>query len=227
LKEGSRVTTTMEKLTLVETISIVDGTIENPITPYEVPLTKGIDSALGTMSHMIHKLGVAFNIGKTKGASVTYTVWVDDIETAIVFGQSVGLVIKEKASEAYLKEAGLKKLTLKDFTIDFTAFSIAKPAIVNVIKYHLGAYLEASVRAASYKQTAKTFFKKEIEVGKADMASWSVQTRSAVELTLYSIRDITLAAQEENTTPYLDSNRESARLGIAFKKEQRALKASK
>lgn len=216
----------MQKLSLVETKFIVDGTIENASTPYDIPLTKGIDSALGTLSHLIHKLGVAFNIGKSKGASVTYTLQVDGEDTAIVFGTSIGLVIKEKASEAYLKEAGLKKLTLKDFIMDFTSFSIAKPAIVSVIKYHLGAYLDGETRAASYSETAKKYFGTKVD-GKADLASWATQNKSAAEITLYAVRDLNIAAQAENTNDYLEQNRQSARFAIEYKKEQRALKSSK
>jgi hypothetical protein len=176
---------------------------------------------------MIHQLGTKFKTAQTKGASVTYTLWVDDIETAIVFGTSIGLVIKEKASEAYLKEGGLKKLTLKDFTLDFTAFRIALPAVRNVIKYHLGAYLDAQTRAESYKDTAKKYFDRDLKEGKSDLSSWAVQTRSAIETNLYLVRDLMEAAQQENTSDYLEQNRESSRRAIEFKKEQRALKASK
>ena len=227
MKEGSRVTTTMEKLTLVETISVKDGFIANPSTPFDIPMDKGIDSAVGSVAHMIHQLGTQFKIGQTKGASVTYTLQVDGMDTAIVFGTSLGLVIKEKASEAYLKEGGLKKLTLKDFTLDFTAFRIALPAIRNVIKYHLGAYLDAQTRAESYKDTAKKYFDKDIKEGKSDLSSWAVQTKSAIEFNLYLVRDLMAAAQEENTSDYLELHRESSRRAIEFKSEQRKLKASK
>lgn len=217
----------MEKLTLVETISVKDGFIANPSTSFDIPMDKGIDSAIGTLAHMIHQLGTQFKVAQTKGASVTYTLQVNEMDTAIVFGTSLGLVIKEKASEAYLKEGGLKKLTLKDFTLDFTSFRIALPAIRNVIKYHLGAYLDADTRAESYKDTAKKFFDKDLKEGKSDLSSWSVQTKAAIETSLYIVRDLMEAAQQENTSDYLEQNRESSRRAIEFKKEQRALKSSK
>jgi hypothetical protein len=219
----------MEKLTLtlVETISVKDGIIANPSTPFDISMEKGIDSAVGTLAHMIHQLGIDFNKSRSKGASVTYTLQVDGVDTAIVFGTNLGLVIKEKASEAYLKEGGLKKLTLKDFTLDFTAFRIALPAIRNVIKYHLGAYLDSETRAAAYKETVKKYFDKDIKEGKSDLTSWSVQTKAAIETSLYVVRDLMEAAQQENTSEYLEMNRESSRRAIEFKKEQRALKSSK
>jgi hypothetical protein len=215
----------MQKLTLIETKAIVDGTIENPTFEFNIPLEKGIDSALKTLAHSIHKLGTQFKIGQTKGASVSYSIQVDGVDTGIVFSSREGLAIKEKSGEAFLKEAGLKKLTLKDFTADFTAFSLTLPAIVNVIKYHLGAYLGAEDRAASYKATAKDYFGKTTE-GKSDLASWSVQTKAATEKVLYGIKDLMEAAAAENTDDYMEQRRQSARLSIAFKAEQRKLIAA-
>ena len=215
----------MQKLTLIETKAIVDGTIENPTFEFNIPLEKGIDSGLKTLAHAIHKMGTQFKLSQTKGASVSYSIQVDGIETGIVFSSREGLVIKEKSGEAFLKEAGLKKLTLKDFTSDFTAFSLTLPAIVNVIKYHLGAYLGAEDRAASYKATAKDYFGKTTE-GKSDLASWSVQTKAATEKVLYGIKDMMEAAAAENTDDYMEQRRQSARLSIAFKSEQRKLIAA-
>lgn len=214
----------MKKLTLVETKAVTDGSLENPIAKYEISLEKGVDSAINTLAHKIHQLGTQFALSRTKGMSVSYSLVVDDIQTSIVFSNKVGLTIKEKSSEAYLKEAGLKKLTLSDFTIDYTAFCIAHPAITNVIKYHLGVYMEGNERADIYKATAKTFFKNDVE-GKADLVSWSVQTKSAVEKTLYGIQDLMKEANADNTDKYLDEKRASAAKSIEFKKEQRKLEA--
>jgi hypothetical protein len=214
-------TNNMKKLTLVQTLSVNEGTIANPTSEFNIPLDKGIDSALNKLVHSIHKLGTAFKLSQSKGMSVAFHVRVDDTDTSVVISSREGLVIKEKSSEAYLKEAGLKKITLKDFTVDFTVFSLTLPAIVNVFKYHLGAYMDADSRAESYKSTAKTYFQRDLKEGKSDLASWSVQTKSATETVLYALQDMMSAAKAENTNDYLEQRRESARLAIEFKKEQR------
>jgi hypothetical protein len=216
----------MQKLTLIETKAIVDGTIENPSTPFEISLEKGIDSAINSLITRIHQLATAFQIGKTKGASVVYSISVDGIQTSIAFGSGIGLTIKENSKEAYLKEAGLKKMTLTAFTMDYTAFRIAHPVIASVVKYHLGAYLDADTRAESYKATAKAIFKKDIKEGKSDLASWSVQTRATAEKSLYGIQDKMAEAAAENTDEYMESRRESSLRAIAFKSEQRKLIAA-
>ena len=215
----------MQTLTLLETKSVVEGTIENPCTPFDIPLTKGIDSALGTLAYRIHQLGTAFNIGKTKGAKVVYSIAVDGIETGIAFGSGIGLTVKEDSKAAYLKEAGLKKMTLTAFTLDHTAFCIAHEVIVSVIKYHLGAYLSGEDRADSYKATAKRYFKVEKEEGKSDLVSWSVQTKATAEKALYGIQDLTASAQAENSDEYMVERRKTSDRAIAWKKEQRRLKA--
>jgi hypothetical protein len=214
-------TNNMKQLILVQTLSVSEGTIANPTSEFNIPLDKGFDSALNKLVHSIHKLGTAFKVSQSKGMSVAYHVRVDGADTSVVISSREGLVIKEKASEAYLKEAGLKKITLKDFTVDFTVFSLTLPAIVNVFKYHLGAYMDADSRAESYKSTAKTYFKKDMKEGKSDLASWAQQTKSAAEKVLYVLQDAMEAARVENTDDYLENRRESARLAIEFKKEQR------
>ena len=216
----------MQKLTLIETVTVTEGTIENPVTPYEISLEKGIDSAINSLITRIHHLGTAFKIGKTKGASVVYSIEVDGCPTSIAFGSGIGLAIKENSKEAYLKEAGLKKMTLTAFTMDYTAFRIAHPVIASVVKYHLGAYLDAETRAESYKNTAKAIFKKDIKEGKSDLVSWSVQTRATAEKSLYGIQDYMEKATAENTDDYMEQRRESSRRAIAFKSEQRKIAAA-
>jgi hypothetical protein len=217
----------MQTLTLIETKTVISGTIENPIDHFDIPLTKGIDSALNSLATRIHQLGTAFNIGKTKGAKVTYSIGIDDIETGIVFGSGIGLTVKEDSKAAYLREAGLKKMTLTAFTLDHTAFCIAHEVIVSVIKYHLGAYLSEEDRADSYKATAKRYFKVEMEEGKSDLVSWSVQTKATAEKALYGIQDLTASAQAENSDEYMVERRKTSDRAIAWKKEQRALTAKK
>jgi hypothetical protein len=217
----------MEKLTLVESISIENGSIENGSTPYDISLEKGIDSAIGKLAYRIHQLGTAFKIGKTTGAKVVYTVQVDGFDTSIAFGSGIGLTVKEDSKAAYLKEAGLKKMTLTAFTLDHTAFCIAHEVIVSVIKYHLGAYLDAAERADSYKATAKRFFKVDMQEGKSDLVSWSVQTRATAEKALYGIQDLNTAAQAENSDAYMEDRRKTANLAIEFRKAQKKLAASK
>ncbi len=213
----------MQKLQLVETKAIKDGVIENPTTAYEISLEKGIGSAINTLISRIHQLGTDFHLNKGTGMSVLYTVRIDGEDTHIKIGPRVGLAIKEKKEEAWLKEAGLKKLTLSDFTQDYPAFRQLFEAIAGIVKYHIGTYLSPEQRAEIYKETAARYFNVKLEEGKADEVSWSVQTKAQTEKYLYGLADLAQAAKAENSDDYMESKRASASKSIAWKEEQRAL----
>ncbi len=213
----------MQKLQLVETKAIKDGVIDNASTPYEISLEKGVGSAINTLISRIHQLGTDFNLNKGKGMSVLYTVRIDGEDTHIKIASRVGLAIKEKKDEAWLKEAGLKKLTLSDFTQDYPAFRQLFEAIAGVVKYHIGPYLSPEQRAEIYKETAARYFNVKLEEGRADEVSWSVQTKAQTEKYLYGLQDLAQAAKSENSDDYMESKRASASRSIAWKEEQRAL----
>jgi hypothetical protein len=224
--KGRAVDTNNMKLILVETKIVKDGTIENSNAPYTIPTEKGFDSSVKTLLHVIHKLATKFKLDDSKGMEVRYSVEINGVETGVVISSRLGLVIKEKPSEAYLKEAGLKKISLKDFQLDYTSFNILFPAMVDVFKYHLGAYIDESTRAESYKYTANNYFGRNLKEGKSDIVSWAQQTKSAAEKTLYVVRERMESAAVENTDDFLEDRRASARLAIAFKSEQRKLIAA-
>lgn len=213
----------MQKLQLVETKAIKDGVIANPTTAYDISLEKGVGSAINTLISRIHQLGTDFNLNKGTGMSVLYTVRIDGEDTHIKIGPRVGLVIKEKKEEAWLKEAGLKKLTLSDFTQDYPAFRQLFEAIAGVVKYHIGTYLSPEQRAEIYKDTAAKYFNVQLEEGRADEVSWSVQTKAQTEKYLYGLADLITAAKAENSDDYMENKRASASRSIAWKEEQRAL----
>lgn len=213
----------MQKLQLVETRAIKDGVIDNASAPYDISLDKGVGSAINTLIKRIHQLGTDFSLNKGKGMSVLYTVRIDGEDTHIKIASRVGLAIKEKKDEAWLKEAGLKKLTLSDFTQDYPAFRQLFEAIAGVVKYHIGPYLSPEQRAEIYKETAARFFNVQLEQGRADEVSWSVQTKAQTEKYLYGLQDLAEVAKAENRDPYMDNRRVSAGMSIAYKEEQRAL----
>jgi hypothetical protein len=189
--------------------------------PIEINTSKGLQSACNALCHALHQQG---SKPKSKSISRYFVVLVDEKETAIKFGDGcAALAINEK----YVKEAGMRSVSLKDFTQDFTLFSTALlPTLTHVMRYFLTPYIPEDVRGTEYKAGAKKVFKVDVKE-KTDAVSFAAQASSMIEKAIYLTQDVREAAQKENVDTYLESKRKSTALAIEAQREARKLLKSK
>jgi hypothetical protein len=206
------------KITVQEIRSVSEGSTVNP-SAIEIKTDKGLMSSCNQICHVLHQQG---SKPKSKGLSRYFVVLVDGKETALKFGDDCQAL---KVNDKFVKEAGMKAVSLKDFTQDFVLFSTAMlPTLSSVIRYFLTPYIPEEIRGEEYKVGAKKFFKVDVKE-KKDAVSFASQASSMIEKTIYLTQDLVSSAKEENMDEYLRNKRESARLAIEQAKEARKLLA--
>lgn len=206
------------KITVQEIRSVKEGSTVNP-SAIEIKSDKGLMSACNQICHVLHQQG---SKPKSKGLSRYFVILVDGKETALKFGDDCQAL---KVNDKFVKEAGMKAVSLKDFTQDFVLFSTAMlPTLSSVIRYFLTPYIPEDVRGQEYKAGAKKFFKVDVKE-KQDAVSFASQASSMIEKTIYLTQDLVSSAKEENLDEYMRNKRESARLALETAKAARKLLA--
>lgn len=192
---------------------VKDGVSNHPL-PLVINTDKNLQSTCNEIVHKLHKIQ---SQRSESGVKRSYVVYVNGEATCLAFGNGY----KPLAfGEEYLKEAGVKNLSLKDFE-SWPVVQATMGALSAAVRYFLVSYVPKETMGTNYKKDAKHYFGVDVSE-KSDDVSVHAQATSIMEKSVYMLKALSEASLNENCDDFLIT----ARNNRAFSK-QKALELKK